>query len=167
LRTHIKGVVTRHPDWEENFAGFQAESAWMVGDWTGVEDLAARAQASTPELTIARTLLAIRNNDTSNIELALRTAYQDLGAPITAAGKQSYRRSYDSVINLHRLHELGTICTTGRDLAVSQRGSRRRQSLEAVNRLRVVLSARLEATFPTFRSREPILSMRRTAFAIG
>ena len=33
MRTHVKGVLTRNPTWEDDLIGYQIESGWIVGDW--------------------------------------------------------------------------------------------------------------------------------------
>ncbi|KAJ6615603.1 hypothetical protein B0H10DRAFT_2220252 [Mycena sp. CBHHK59/15] len=147
LRTHVRGVLTRNPEWQSALAGFQVESAWMVGAWDDVQDLVHRTTAQTSSIVMARILLAMRSKDTDAITDTLSVARSVLGTPITAAGAQGYRRSYEAVLDLHLTHELEIIYKA---LASLPTGSQ----------------ARLDSTLPTFRTREPVLSMRRTAFAL-
>jgi serine/threonine-protein kinase ATR len=161
----VRGVLTRNPDWELPLAGFQAESAWMVGAWTDVQSLVNRTNSQTSPIVMARLLLAMRTGDSSAIANALSVARTVLGIPITAAGVKGYRRCYDAVLDLHITHELEMIHNS---IAAFSDGSQatptpRRQALTDLSRM---LSARLDASLPTFRTREPILSMRRTAFAL-
>lgn len=160
LRTHVRGVLTRNPDWEAALAGFQVESAWMVGAWDDVRDLVAQTASQSPPIVMARLLLAMRTGEKSAITDSLSAARYTLGSPITAAGEKGYRRSYDAVLHLHLTHELELICNA------TSSGTNSRHRREALARLSQVLSSRLDATLPTFRTREPILSMRRTAFSL-
>ncbi|KAJ7130974.1 hypothetical protein C8R46DRAFT_1327841 [Mycena filopes] len=164
LRTHVRGVLTRNPEWQSALAGFQVESAWMVGAWQDVQDLADRTTTQTSSIVMARVLLAMRSKDAAAITSSLSVARSVLGTPIAAAGAKGYRRSYEAVLDLHLTHELETIYKALSSLPTgSQRSQLRRQT---VTQLNASLSARLDATLPTFRTREPVLSMRRTAFAL-
>ncbi|KZT29389.1 hypothetical protein NEOLEDRAFT_1056118 [Neolentinus lepideus HHB14362 ss-1] len=162
LRTHVRGVLTRHPEWQDKLAGFQAESAWMVGDWEEVRTVADRSSEETPRLAIARVLLAMQTQDSHNIVSSLSQARTFLGSVVTTSGPQGYRRAYESVLDLHKIHELEVIHQT-----ISQAGRGTSQQVRSsMTTLSKRLSTRLESTLPTFRAREPILSMRRTAFAL-
>ncbi|KAF8165694.1 hypothetical protein B0H34DRAFT_690087 [Crassisporium funariophilum] len=162
LRTHVRGVLTRHPEWEAALADFQVESAWMVGAWEDVQRLVERVSSQTSSLVIARLLLAMRTEDVDAISQTMSAARSVLGAPITAAGVKGYRRSYEAVMDLHLTHELELIHDATRHLP--PRTQERRRAMSELSR---TLSLRLDATLPTFRSREPVLSMRRTAFTIS
>jgi serine/threonine-protein kinase ATR len=162
LRTHVKGVLTRNPSWESALADFQAESSWIVGDWTDVQQLVERTTSGTPAVALARVLLSMRSGDEAATKSSLSNARFTLGNAISAAGANGYRRSYDSVINLHLLHELELFSQTGKALPSASR-QRRGRSHNVMTELSRTLAARLESTLPSFRTREPILSLRRTA----
>ncbi|EJU06214.1 hypothetical protein DACRYDRAFT_112961 [Dacryopinax primogenitus] len=160
LRTHVKGVLSRIPDWTSALAGFQIEGAWIVGDWLDVKALSETACDSS-ELYVARLLLAIQMDDQPGILSALSSAREYLGDHILSAGRQSYRGSYDVVIGLHVLQELDMICITGEH----SRSATLRSALGMAD-LSTRLAKRFDSILPTFRAREPIQSMRRTAFAL-
>ncbi|KAF8214176.1 hypothetical protein K438DRAFT_1902229 [Mycena galopus ATCC 62051] len=165
LRTHVRGVLTRNPEWQSALAGFQVESAWMVGAWDDVEDLINRTTVQTSSMVIARVLLAMRSKDAAAITSCLSVARSVLGTPIAAAGAKGHRRSYEAVLDLHLAHELEMIYTALTSLPTGSQGhSQLRQ--RTVAHLNMSLSARLDSTLPTFRTREPVLSMRRTAFGL-
>ncbi|KAI0340807.1 hypothetical protein BDW22DRAFT_1397789 [Trametopsis cervina] len=157
LRTHVEGVLHRRPDWESELVGYQVESACMVGKWDEVGTLVATTKADASSVLVARVLLAMRSGDEPAITAALGDARRRLGAPIIAAGSRGYRRSYEAVLDLHLLHELRVIY----DHVVSPSSARR-----TLTQLDKRLSARLESTQPSFRFREPIISIRRTALAL-
>jgi serine/threonine-protein kinase ATR len=163
----VAGVLTRHPEWENILAGFQAESAWMVGAWNDVQKLVESVDTRTSSVVIARVMLAMREGNSEVVETMLSQARLVLGAPITAAGIGGYRRSYEAALDLHLTHELEMIfkatCTLPQDSQDGSRQERRRTIAELSKKL----SRRLDLTLPTFRSREPVLSMRRTAFALS
>ncbi|KAG7097441.1 hypothetical protein E1B28_004786 [Marasmius oreades] len=155
LRTHIRGILTKQPSWQSSLVAFQLESAWMLGDWQDVESTVKLNDTKEPSIAMARLLLALRSKDHSSIVEALSEARLVLGAPVAAAGVKGYRRAYEAALNLHLTHELEIIYRT----MVDSNG----KTLKPLSQL---LEARLEATLPTFHTREAILGLRRTAFAL-
>ncbi|KAK7062299.1 Serine/threonine-protein kinase atr [Favolaschia claudopus] len=165
LRTHVRGVLTRNPEWQQALAGFHVESAWMVGAWDDVEDLVNRTSAQSPATVIARVLLAMKSKDVAAIDSSLSLARTVLGTPITAAGAKGHRRSYEAVLDLHVAHELELIYNALTSLPTGSQGNSQLRK-QTMSQLNLALSARFDSTLPTFRTREPVLSMRRTAFAL-
>lgn len=163
----MAGVLTRHPEWETTLAGFQAESAWMMGAWTDVQKLVESVDTQTSSVVIARVLLAMRAGNPDVIETTLSQARLILGAPITAAGVGGYRRSYEAALDLHLTHELEMIYKGTFALPQDSQAGSREERRRTIDELSKTLSRRLDLTLPTFRSREPVLSMRRTAFALS
>ncbi|KAJ4486427.1 latcripin-1 [Lentinula lateritia] len=161
LRTHVRGVLTRNSDWQPALASFQIESAWMVGAWEDVQNIVDSTDVATAQIAIARLLLALRSRDSTAITIALDGARMVLGGPIAAAGVNNYRRSYEAMLDLHLTHELETIYNAISSLSQQSTGIN-----SALMRLSEILSSRLDSTLPTFRTRESVLSMRRTAFAL-
>ncbi|KAH0840168.1 Nop14-like family-domain-containing protein [Lanmaoa asiatica] len=161
LRTHVRGVLVRNPDWESALAGFQAESAWMMGAWDDLQQITANNELTSPYIMKARVLLAMRAGDAKDVASALSNARAVLGAPITAAGAKGYRQSYDALLDLHMIHEMELIYD-----AISATVPRSQSRREAMTSLGTCLAARFDATLPNFRVRQAVLSMRRTAFAL-
>ncbi|EJD53664.1 hypothetical protein AURDEDRAFT_53550 [Auricularia subglabra TFB-10046 SS5] len=156
LQTHIQGVLTRNPEWKDDLAGFELESAWIVRDWDRVEAVAQDVVAQTAENTMARLLLALRTEDEDSKRAALASSRLHLGAPVTGGGRGSYRRSYDAVMNLHVVHELELI----------QEEFRGGRAYEPSSQVLPELTRRFDAVLPTFRTHESLLNMRRTAFGL-
>ncbi|KAI9467128.1 hypothetical protein BJY52DRAFT_1423860 [Lactarius psammicola] len=163
LRTHVKGVLTRNPDWKQSLVGFEVESAWMIGDWNDVQVLVDGSGESTPPVDIASLLLAIREGDPKLIADALARARMTLGNPIAVSGGREYRHTYEAVLNLHLVHEVELIHRFSSEqvqMSITHRSS-------AQDELTKTLNTRLNSTSPSFRTMEPILSMRRTAYGIS
>ena len=139
----------------------------MVGAWDDVQKLVDRVDAQTSSMVMARLLLAMRSGEATAISESMSIARSVLGAPITAAGVKGYRRSYEAVLDLHLTHELELIHQVTSTLPAGSQGNTPQERRLAISELSRTLSARLNATLPTFRSREPVLSMRRTAFALS
>ncbi|BGP12911.1 hypothetical protein JCM10213v2_000828 [Rhodosporidiobolus nylandii] len=159
MRTHIVGLLHSRGDeidWERVLAPFNIEASLFVGDWDAVEDALEVTDLEGPEAAFGRVLCAMRDGNDGQIDRAFYDAREQLGGPIVAAGRESYRRVYDSIIHLHVLDELKAIHVSRVD-----GGS------QPLRELTTALRDRLNATSPSFRAREPILNLRRTAFRLA
>ena len=152
----MKGVLTKNPEWGPQLVGYQIESEWMVGHWGEVQRLVTESRARPSPVLIAQVLLALRSGDTEIVTTSLADARLALGSAIIAAGPASYDRTYEAVVGLHVVHELELI----NDI-VRHRG-RERDLIQ----LPIRLATRFDSTLPSFRVREPILNMRRTALKL-
>ncbi|BGP36884.1 hypothetical protein JCM10449v2_000786 [Rhodotorula kratochvilovae] len=157
MRTHIVGLLHSRGDevdWERLLAPFNIEASLFVGDWDSVEDALDVPELEGSEASFGRVLCAIRNGDREQVERAFFDAREQLGGPVVAAGRESYRRVYDSIVHLHILDELKSIHQ------LSLNGG---QQLDGLVK---TLRDRLSATSPSFRAREPILNLRRIGFRL-
>ncbi len=159
LLTHISGILSRNPNWEPRLLDFHIQGAMMVGDWSRVEQIASTTETSSPQLAIARCLLAVRCRDQGAITRCLVAGYTSLGSSITTSGHLGYRRAYGAVLNIHLLQEFQMIAEHNfNDSTVGQ------PDLSAS--LSRKLKERLASISPSFSTRELILSARRVAFSI-
>ncbi|GAA5989436.1 hypothetical protein JCM11641_007903 [Rhodosporidiobolus odoratus] len=159
MRTHIVGLLHsrgEEVDWARILAPFNIEASLFVGDWESVEDALDIADLEGPEAAFGRVLCAMRDGEDGQVDRAFYEAREQLGGPIVAAGRESYRRVYDSIIHLHVLDELKAI-----HLSRVESGS------QPLPLLVKTLKDRLASTSPSFRAREPILNLRRTAFRLA
>ena len=155
MRTHIVGILhsgKENADWDRILAPFNIEASLIVSDWDAVEEALKIPAIDGPEVAFGTIITAMRQDTGAQLSKAFYDAREQLGGPVVAAGKESYRRVYDSVINLHILHELETMKSR------LDGGSR--------TQLAADLKCRLDSTSPSFRAREPILNMRRTALSL-
>lgn len=168
LRTHIDGALSHHPDWQSQLANFQVEAAWIVGDWQSVKEII-DSNVSGPEISMAKVLLAIHQRRHDSMAEIVRKATEELGVDVTASSRQ-YARAYPAIVRLHMLHEVGLIRQAGMNIAAafqSKESNMNKNSLvnHTIEKLQEHLSARLAITLPSFRIRESLLSIRRTAYA--
>lgn len=158
MRTHIVGLLHsghNHSDWDRILAPFNIEASLIVSDWDAVEEGLRIPNLEGPEAAFGRVITAMRQGEKDQLAKAFYDAREQLGSPIVASGKGSYRQVYDSIVNLHILHELEAVrnLTGQRSSATSSMMSK-------------TLLARLESTSPTFKAREPILNMQRTILSL-
>ncbi len=165
LRTHIRGLLTRWPDWAPQLAPFKVEAAWTLGDWAEMEE-ALQHGAEGGNIALAGVVLAMQKHSSEPVlQRAIQDARLELGSAVSADHRQ-YARAYESVLGLHMLHELDLIRTSGACMA----GRAGINQVGLVNRdmsvLRETLRDRLSTTMPSYRIRESLLGLRRTAFAL-
>ena len=160
MRTHVEGLLVRNPSWQADLIDYQVESGCIIGDWPTVQLLVEQTNQETSPVLLARVLLAMRSGDAEAVQSALQAARKALGAPITATGARGYRHSYLAVLDLHIVHELQMIFNQGHT------GSTQRNFDERLDSLQRRLTERLDSTLSSFRYREPVLSIRRTALSL-
>ncbi|KAL1406340.1 hypothetical protein Q8F55_008039 [Vanrija albida] len=97
LRTHIRGVLSRNPSWEDQLAPFMAEAPWKLSHWEDVRKI----QNPPP---IAGVFLAMRFG--GDVDNALTVARRRIGAGITT---REYSRAYEAILQLHMLREVEMI----------------------------------------------------------
>lgn len=159
MKTHIVGILhsrNEQADWDRILAPFTIEASLIVGDWDAVEHALMIPDIEGAEVSFGKVVGAMRLGDPEQVAKAFFEAREQLGGPIVAAGRESYRRVYDSIVHLHILQELSAI----HNAHLAKPGSFSGHFLRSLN-------ARLDSTSPSFRAREPILNMRRTAFRLA
>jgi serine/threonine-protein kinase ATR len=142
----------------------QIEAAWTLSDWEEVAEVASSG-AVGPNISIGKVLLAMHNREQEALDGILTTTRRELGLTVTANHRQ-YARAYEAALHLHMLHEIELIRNSG--LSMAQRTGNNRDILikHDMDVLRASLGNRLGTTMPSYRVREPILGMRRTAFGL-
>jgi serine/threonine-protein kinase ATR len=151
----VKGLLTRNREWEDSLTGFHVESSWMIGDWADVQEIVETTRAQPSQVAFARLLLSLRSQDEEAIAKTLKESRLLLGARVSELGGDGHRQTYDSLVDLHLIHELELIHAA--DTKAKQGSS---DSL----RLSKNLASRFDLTLPTFSNRERILGMRKTAY---
>ncbi|KAJ9093722.1 hypothetical protein QFC21_006318 [Naganishia friedmannii] len=166
LRTHIEGIISRHPEWSADLANYRVEATWIVQDWHGLSEIL-QSGAKGPEISKARVLQAISQKDFDSIPELLKDARRQIGSTISA-NHRTYVRNYSALLDLHMLHEVDQIQSTSTELVtkaqqISEANKdtfRRSQIFE----LKQTLLNRLSTISPSFKYQEPVLSMRRAGF---
>jgi serine/threonine-protein kinase ATR len=118
---------------------------------------------------MARVLLGIHDRNYEGLGEIMRQTRKELGAAVTASSRQ-YARAYPAILQLHMLHEVGMVCDAGLEIAKTYNMRTTTQNMDQmvqhrINQLRSNLANRLDITLPSFRIRESVLSIRRTAYA--
>jgi serine/threonine-protein kinase ATR len=155
MNSHVSSVLSSHPEWSQTLHSFGIEAAWRLGRWDSLEDFVSKPHKPTFESKIGEIFSAAKAVGGTFLPLAFRNARESIIPQLAAAGMESYRRAYDSILKLHVLFELEQFLSTDFD------------SLEdgaTMSRLNVLLDSwenRLKLAAPTLRAQEPILITRR------
>lgn len=165
LRTHIEGIISRHPEWAPELANYRVEATWIVQDWQSLSQIV-ESGAKGPEISKARVLQAISSKDFDKIPELLKDARRQIGSTISA-NHRTYVRNYSALLDLHMLHDLDIIQSTSTDLVTMQNISEANKDAHRrsqISELKEALSNRLSTISPSFKYQEPVLSMRRAGF---
>ncbi|WWC90662.1 uncharacterized protein L201_005598 [Kwoniella dendrophila CBS 6074] len=150
------GVLRRHPEWSKNLASFEAEAAWIIGDWDTVKQIGKAGPA------IGQTLLALHEHQ--DLKAVLTDARRTLGASITS---KQYASVYESILQLHLIREVEMIHNAKQDIEAKHSVDNRVPLIQKTTQdLINSLQSRFDLTSPTFRVREALLSIRRTAYSL-
>jgi serine/threonine-protein kinase ATR len=165
LRTHIEGIISRHPEWAPELANYRVEATWIVQDWESLSQIL-ESGARGPEISKARVLQAISEKNFLVIPDLLKDARRQIGSTISA-NHRTYVRNYSALLDLHMLHDLDIIQSTSADLVRMQNISEANKDAHRrsqISELKETLANRLSTISPSFKYQEPVLSMRRAGF---
>jgi serine/threonine-protein kinase ATR len=138
----------------------------MIGNWGDVEKTIASTTFDGPETSVAAILLAMRSGREEEVSIALTAARTRLGAPLIAAGAQSYSRSYQSLVYLHIVHDLEQTYQTSKLIHELRLDGKHQEAQIQLRALTEQVNARLDSTLPGFSTRETILSIYRIALRL-
>ncbi|WVW85570.1 hypothetical protein I302_107608 [Kwoniella bestiolae CBS 10118] len=137
-----------------DLASFEAEAAWIIGDWATVKQIGASGPA------IGQTLLALHEH--RDLTSVLLNAREASGVNITA---KQYGHAYESLLQLHLIREIEMIHSAKQHIESTPAGPNKQMLIQKTSQdLIKSLESRFNFTSPTFRVREAMLSVRRTAY---
>ncbi|KAJ3016848.1 serine/threonine-protein kinase M1, partial [Thoreauomyces humboldtii] len=149
LLSHVQGVVTLQPKWATTLNSYAIEAAWRLGNWSTLERLLKEPYNERFETAIGALLNTVRIGDDQEFENTLQRTRMMLTADLATASMESYRRGYDTLVKLHMLFEITSARNASASTALVDESLYKRWG------------PRLDATMPSFRVREPILSLQR------
>lgn len=149
-------ILSAHAQWRDVLSPFLIESHLISGDWDQLEQALAQPGQRSPQHAIAEAVLAMTGRSSEAFPAVLGDARRRLGKTILATGRSPYSQVYDSVLQLHFLHEASLI----------QDAATRLRSGNGVDLrgLFQTLASRLTSTLPSYHVEDHLLSARRSAF---
>ena len=149
-------MLSRKGWWGDKLAHFEAESAWNTGDWETV------AQLGSHVPPLGRVLLGLQRGE--QLAPLLIDARREIGKSLTS---RHYGRVHQTVLTLHQLHEVEIIHQCAKAIA-SEADPINRVTINKARASDLIkrLDERFNTTSPSFRIREAVLTIRRTAFGL-
>ncbi|KAJ3053550.1 serine/threonine-protein kinase M1 [Rhizophlyctis rosea] len=158
LITRIDGTSARYPEWSPTLNTYGIEASWRLGNWDLLEARLEKPHEPSFEVSLGKVLHAAWKNDKDKFEWSLRLARESLIAPLSAAGMESYHRAYQTMLNLHMLHEVNSF--------VAENGDNLITAVLSEDSMPSMWDGRLKITVPSFKVREPVLNLRRILLEI-
>eukprot|EP01117_Protostelium_nocturnum_P016014 TRINITY_DN6263_c0_g1_i1.p1 TRINITY_DN6263_c0_g1~~TRINITY_DN6263_c0_g1_i1.p1 ORF type:complete len:1383 (+),score=565.02 TRINITY_DN6263_c0_g1_i1:228-4151(+) len=128
---------------------YAIQAAWRLGNWKELETLTAQPTMEDFEVEVGKSLLAIKNGNENQLVGALTKARFEVMASLAVASAQSYETAYPLLGKLHVLTELEHSFKIWKDEFSEKEWD-----------------SRINVTQPTFKTREPILTVRRAILEI-
>ena len=156
LLTHINGIDERATKEMQVINSQGIEAAWRLGDWSSLEMFLSRPHKPDFPTRIGNILYALKVGKFEDVSKMLNECRSDLTTSIAAASMESYQKAYDASLQLSMLQEIESFKD---DLFANNGDSQSfRQSF---SNLLDMWGARLKLLYTSFRTREPILNLRR------
>ncbi|XP_050687762.1 serine/threonine-protein kinase ATR-like isoform X2 [Eriocheir sinensis] len=188
-----QGLLSTRPELESSLNKYRVEAAWRLGKWDALETfLKATTEQPSWGVGVGQVLRAVRARDHPAYQACLRTLRVNHISVLSAASmeKWAYQRAYPNILRLHMLTELeemvsGLLCfnlsatealrSSNSRLVHASQQVQGRPELEGhwhqrpldVGELVNLWDKRLRLIQTSHRCLEPILSFRRTLFALS
>ncbi|KAF9364890.1 serine/threonine-protein kinase M1 [Mortierella sp. NVP85] len=173
LLSCVEGDIKTHPEWEQQLTDWRIASARKVQDWESMTIALSRSTHPSFEVGLGQLMLDMRDNRVEDFGKHLQQVRCMLIPPLAATSMESYSRSYESMVQLHLLHELEVAFrswntsitagdTLGSQIAIAAQGTD--SYVDRVRAYQPILDKRFESMAPSFKVREQVARLRRLAF---
>ncbi|XP_060075850.1 serine/threonine-protein kinase ATR-like, partial [Ylistrum balloti] len=165
---HATGAVAEKPDWAHHLNAYMVESAWRLGNWSKLESCIKSDKSSRNwAVGIGKILMAAKEQKSEQLRKQLQIVRRDQMAPLSAASMESgsYYRGYEYITRLHMLSEIEESVGVLMDLHTEDSGSSSTKHT-SVDLLRQ-WESRLQVMQCSFRTQEPVLTLRRILFTLA
>nr|XP_022332154.1 serine/threonine-protein kinase ATR-like isoform X2 [Crassostrea virginica] len=163
---HATGAITERPDWGPQLSSYMVEAAWKLGDWQKLETfLESNKSTRSWPVGIGKVLIGAKNKREEQFFEQLRVVRCEQIGPLSAASMESgsYLRGYEYIVRLHMLNEIEESCRCLLGIRNSENEAERMSTAE---QLLKQWSTRFETVQCSFRTQEPLLTLRRTLFTL-
>ncbi|XP_064394848.1 serine/threonine-protein kinase ATR-like [Halichondria panicea] len=159
---HVKGLQASKPVWMKRLNSYRVEAAWNLGQWDILQEHLSMEMTGSKNwnVNLGRLLLTAKHKDVKTFLSRLsKVRMEQMGPLCTASLEQgSYQRAYEYIVRLHMLQELeeGVMHFIVNKDSVSPGEEMFIKNWEA----------RFQLLQESFRTQEPILSLRRVILGI-
>ncbi|XP_064607735.1 serine/threonine-protein kinase ATR-like [Liolophura sinensis] len=163
----VSGILAERPGWVDELNSYRVEAAWKLGSWSKLETFCTQEKQRTGwSVGLGRVLLAAKHRDEEEFFQQLKSLRGEQMGPLSAASMESgsYQRGYENITRLHMLNELeqGLKSLAGFPSVTPD------STFTATPRPELLRQweARLSMAQCSFRTQEPILTLRKTLFLL-
>ncbi|KAJ3127354.1 serine/threonine-protein kinase M1 [Nowakowskiella sp. JEL0407] len=161
LINHVNGALSFHPDWEKELSRFGIEAACRLSKWESLDHFLDKPHDSSFEANLGSVVKSLRIVDREKFDSVITDMRGTIAGSVAVAAKESYRRAHDHILNLHILEEVESIFEI-----VEKQAGKENDLSENLNGLLGCWESRLNITLPSFKTREPLLNLRRTLLGV-
>ncbi|XP_041373194.1 serine/threonine-protein kinase ATR-like [Gigantopelta aegis] len=165
---YATGVIAERPTWMSQLNAFRVEAAWKLGSWDKLETFTKpeRNNRSWP-VVIGKILLAARERKEDEFRKELEMVRREQMGPLSAASMESgsYQRGYEYIARLHMLNDIEEALRVLADFPSRSSDSEPITRIPPIGLLSQWRSG-LQMAQSSFRTQEPILTLRRTLLSL-
>ncbi|KAK6188750.1 hypothetical protein SNE40_004864 [Patella caerulea] len=166
---HATGVIAERPNWTQQLNAYRVEAAWKLGSWDKLETFKKMERHSRNwPVGVGRILLAAKHRNEEEFCQQLQIVRKEQMGPLSAASMEtgSYHRGYENIVGLHILNEIEESMKVLFDFPVTNDDNSEPSCRKSQASLLSQWESRLLTTQSSFRTQEPILTLRRTLFSL-
>ncbi|GFR86846.1 serine/threonine-protein kinase atr, partial [Elysia marginata] len=166
---HTAGILAERPRWTAQLNSYRIEAAWELGNWDKLEEALNQekhASSNWPVL-VGKILLASKEKREADFVSQLELARKEQTGPLSAASMElgSYYRGYEHILRLHMINEIEEFFK----VFASFPEEKEKKDVIVVTSPSDLLNnwqSRMEMAQSSFRTQEPILTLRRTLLSL-
>ena len=166
--TYVQGIVNqeKHQGWAATMSAFGVQAAWRMRNWDQVHDFLATlpTRARSFQVHVADILAALHVRDDARYTQAMHAGRTAVMESLSTASWESYQRAYSYCVQLQVLQEIEHMRRLMGPVPTSSSAARAGQSASVLSSLHQHWTQRLTRTKPSFKVREPLLSVRRVLY---
>ncbi|XP_076443272.1 serine/threonine-protein kinase ATR-like isoform X2 [Babylonia areolata] len=168
---HTTGILADNPHWVGQLNQHRVEAAWKMCNWDCLDTMMKleKPKTSSWPVCIGHILMAAKGRKEQDFLQQLQVARQKQMGPLSAASMEmgSYLRGYECILRLHMLSEIEEYFRVCHDFPAPSEDSSEPSGRCSMQALLQQWNARLQMAQSSFRTQEPILTMRRTLLSLG
>ncbi|XP_059175094.1 serine/threonine-protein kinase ATR-like isoform X2 [Physella acuta] len=164
------GILAERPSWTQELNSYCIEAAWKLSSWDKLEQVLKCEKGGNNNWAVltGKILMASKVKKESEFLECLELARKDQMGPLSAASMEmgSYSRAYENILRLHMINEIEEFFQVLVDFPHNIDDHRDVIVLPSASDLLEQWHQRLQMTQSSFRTQEPILTLRRTLLSL-
>ncbi|VDI06872.1 serine/threonine-protein kinase ATR [Mytilus galloprovincialis] len=166
---HATGAIAERPEWAPHIRSYMVEAAWKLGNWDKLEKcIKSEKTGRNWAVGVGELLLSAKAKNEEKFMKHLQIVRREQIGPLSAASMESgsYQRGYQHIVRLHLLTEIEECFRVLADLKTEQGGCGDGPRISPQELLKN-WDRRLQVMQWSFRTQEPLLTLRRTLFNLA